>query len=291
MPEQNAGVHQPRKPRQEFEDSEGLRALLTRLHTQGRGAWREDPEAAALMRHAADKYAALARKHGLDPWEAATAAFDAMRNPSVRKADDPWAMVTHAVRVTCIAEERGQGLLCSTSRARRPHYSAFHDAERFSDRENLLTDYHPAFQTPPADAEDEEPQPATPRADTTGIASAVEDTIALFALLGWPASTARAGVEYVCTRLAESTSRSSAFEALRRDYHARALLDLPGASWLALLRVVVGNPDPDLAHTASGHGVLLRLLIGEPLRVLLADDAVLAEVVLSAPGASGRGRG
>lgn len=55
--------------RQGFEESEGLRVLLTRLHAQGQGAWRDDPEAAALMRHAADRYAALARKHGLDPWE------------------------------------------------------------------------------------------------------------------------------------------------------------------------------------------------------------------------------
>lgn len=286
MREQNTG---PRQPQQGYEDSEGLRALLDRLNRGGHGAWRDDPEVAALMRHAAHKYAALARKHGLDPWEAATAAFDAMRNPSVRNASDPWAMVTHAVRVTCIAEERGQGLLCSTGRARRPNYSMFHDAERFSDRENLLTDYHPAFQTPPPD-DDEESEPTGVDAETTSVASAVEDTIALFSLLGWSPATARAGVEYVCTRLAESSSRTSAFEALRRDYPARVLLGIPGPSWLAMLRAVLGNTDPDLAHTATGRGVLLRLLIGEPLRALLSDDALLAEVVLSAPGHPGRRR-
>src|SRR6187402_2376012 len=101
-----------------FEDSEGLRALLNRLHAAGRGSWRGDPEAAALMRHAAEKYAALARKHGLDPWEAAAAAFDAMLTPSVRRAEDPWAMVTRAVQVTCIAEERATWLLCSVHQAR-----------------------------------------------------------------------------------------------------------------------------------------------------------------------------
>lgn len=295
MREQNIRPGQSSQPRQGFEDSEGLRALLNRLHSTGRGAWRDDPEAAALMRHAAQKYAALATKHGLDPWEAATAAFDAMRNPSVREAADPWAMVTHAVRITCVSEERGQGLLCSTSRARRPTYSVFHDAERFSDRENLLTDYHPAFQTPPPDAayDDEpeaEPGPSSTGEERTSIASAVEDTIALFTLLGWPASTARAGIEYVCTRLAESSSRSSAFEALRRDYHARVLMGITGPSWLALLRTVLGHPDPDLTHTSAGRGVLLRLLIGEPLRVLLSDDSLLAEVVLSAPGHLGRRR-
>ena len=61
-----------------FENSERLRELLTRLDAEGPDAWRNDPVAAELMRHAADKYAALARKHGLDPWEAATAAFEAL---------------------------------------------------------------------------------------------------------------------------------------------------------------------------------------------------------------------
>ncbi|WP_313540020.1 hypothetical protein [Leifsonia aquatica] len=275
-----------------FESSEGLRVLLTRLHAQGRGAWRDDPEVAALMRHAADRYAALARKHGLDPWEAAAAAFDAMRTPSVRKADDPWAVVTRAVQVSCIAEERANGLLCSVHQARRPRYSIFHDAERFSDRENLLTDYHPAFQTAAVDygADDAVVRSIAVGVGSTDVRSAIEDTIALFTLLGWPASTARAGVEYVCTRLTESTSRASAFETLRRDYHARALLDLPGTSWLAMLRVLLGNPDPDLAHTDAGRGALRRLLADEPLRALLADDAVLAEVVLSVPTDRGRGR-
>lgn len=142
--------------RQGFENSERLRELLTRLHADGPAAWRRDPEAAALMRHAADKYAALARKHGLDPWEAAGAAFEAMRTASVRRADDPWAVITRAVQITCIAENRANGLLCSVHQARRPRYSSFHDAERFSDRENPLTDYHPAFRADPFAADDDD---------------------------------------------------------------------------------------------------------------------------------------
>ena len=130
---------------EDYTTGEGLRALLARLHEGGPGAWRTDATTAKLMQYAADKYAALARKHGLDPWEAAAAAFDVMRTRSAREADDPWGVVTHAVRITCIAEERAQGLLCSTHQARRPHYSVFHDAERLSDRENPLDDYHPAF--------------------------------------------------------------------------------------------------------------------------------------------------
>jgi hypothetical protein len=272
-----------------FEDSEGLRALLNRLHAAGHGSWRGDPEAAALMRHAAEKYAALARKHGLDPWEAAAAAFDAMLTPSVRRAEDPWAMVTRAVQVTCIAEERATGLLCSVHQARRPRYSVFHDAERFSDRENLLTDYHPAFRVEVAEPElepDVSPEPSI------NVADAVEGAIALLALLGWEPEAARAGVEYVVSRLIEASSRASAFEVLRRDRHARALLDLPGTSWTTLLRTLLGTPEPALAHTKAGRGVLLRLLIGEPLHALLLDDELVRAVSLAAPPrhAGGDGR-
>lgn len=275
--------------RERFEDSEALRALLNRLHRAGRGAWRSDPEAAALMEHAANKYAALARKHGLDPWEAASAAFDAMRGAATRRAEDPWAVVTRAVQVTCTAEERGNGLLCSVHQARRPRYSVFHDAERFSDRENPLPEYHPAFRFDPfADTDDEfDALPAQQRA--MNVPAAVEDTIAFLTWVGWDSSTARAAVEYITTRLAESASRASAFEVLRRDRQARALLDLPGTSWTALLRIVLGNPDPTLAHTNAGRGMLRRLLIGQPLRALLIDDALVLAAGFAAPCLGGDG--
>ncbi len=274
-----------RDERNRFEDSEALRALLTRLHQAGRGAWRRDPEAAALMQHAADKYAALARKHGLDPWEAASAAFEAMRGAATRRADDPWAVVTRAVQVTCIGEERGNGLLCSVHQARRPKFSVFHDAERFSDRENPLPDYHPAFRFDPfADDPDDEPTPGEGMLERTmNVGSAVEDTIAFLTRVGWNPQTARAAVEYITGRLAESVSRGSAFETLRRDRQARALLDLPGSSWTSLLRVVLGNPDPALARTNAGRGMLVRLLNGEPLRALLRDEDLILTAGLAAP--------
>ncbi|CEI48384.1 hypothetical protein [Propionibacterium freudenreichii] len=116
------------------------------------------------------------------------------------------------------------------------------------------------------------------------VAAAVEDTIALLTWLGWAPDTARAAVEYITGKLAESSRRASAFEVLRRDRHAQALLDLPGSSWRVLLRVVLGNPDPALAHTKTGRGLLVRLLIGEPLRALLTDDDLVLAVGLSAPG-------
>ena len=281
---------QPHTPRCDgrgrgFENSERLRELLTRLNTAGPDAWRTDPDAAALMRHAADKYAALARKHGLDPWEAATAAFEAMRTAAVRRADDPWAVITRAVQITCIAENRANGLLCSVHQARRPNYSSFHDAERFSDRENPLTDYHPAFRAEPfanddGDGDDDRGEVS----GSTGVESAVEDTIALLCWYGWEPELARAAVECICARLAESVSRAGAYESLRRDRHARALLDIPAPSWYRLLRIVLGSPDEHLTGTNAGRGVLLRLLIGESLRFLLADTNLVLAVMLASPG-------
>lgn len=266
---------------EDYTSSEGLRALLHRLHNAGPGAWEHDPAAAGLMAFAAEKYTPLARKHGLDPWEAASAAFDVMRTRAAREADDPWGVVTHAVRITCIAEERGQGLLCSVHQARRPHVSCFHDPERLSERENTLSDYHPAFHITDPHYHDTDDDAGD---DRVSVAGAVEDTILLFTLLGWPEGTARAAIEHVCEALARIGSRTSTYENLRRDRHARALLDVPGGSWTVLLRVLLGHTSPAYATTAQGRGVLLRLLIGESLPALLSDDELIATIGLAAPG-------
>ncbi len=281
--------HDRRNRRRGFENSERLRALLTRLNDDGPDAWRSDPEAAALMRHAAQKYAALARKHGLDPWEAATAAFEAMRTAAVRRADDPWAVITRAVQITCIAENRANGLLCSVHQARRPKYSSFHDAERFSDRENPLTDYHPAFRADPFTDDEEDADDETNDSGATGVESAVEDTIALLCWHGWEPEMARAAVECICARLAESVSRAGAYESLRRDRHARALLDIPAPSWYRLLRIILGSPDAHMVGTNAARGVLLRLLIGDSLRHLITDNELETAIKVAAPGTM-RGR-
>jgi len=267
----------------DFRTREGLRALLTRLHDAGSAAWEHDPVAAELMVFAAEKYAALARKHGLDPWEAASAAFDVMRTKAAREAHDPWAVITHAVRITCIAEERAQGLLCSVHQARRPRYSSFHDAERFSERENILTDYHPAFHTTDPHHTDNTPAAEATTSSRVTATSAVTEAVLLFSLLGWAEPVARAAVEHVCETLARAGSRQAAYESLRRDKHARALLDLPRTSWAALLKALLGSPNPALAATSAGRGVLLRLLIGEPVALLLRDDDLVLTITLAVP--------
>ena len=277
-------------PAEDFTTSEGLRALLIRLHEGGEDAWVHDPVARDLMEFAADKYRALARKHKLDTWEAVAAAFDAMQYRSTREANDPWAIITHAVRITCVYEERAQGLLCSVHQARRAHVSAFHDPERFSDRDTALADYHPAFHTTdthPSDI-DTEPRESLGSAQACmSASSAAEDAIAILCLLDWPPDTARASVEHVCGALMKAGTRQSAYEALRRDRHARALLDLPRRSWTALLKALLGNPHPAYAATTTGRGVLLRLLLGESLDLLLRDDDLILALALAAPNSRG----
>lgn len=273
---------------EDYTSGEGLRALLHRLYDAGPGAWEHDPVAAELMGYAAEKYTPLARKHGLDPWEAASAAFDVMRTRAAREADDPWAVVTHAVRITCIAEERGQGLLCSVHQARRPHVSCFHDPERLSERENTLSDYHPAFHVTDPHHHDNDEVDADV-GEPASVTGAVEDAILLFMLLGWPEGTARPAIEHVCEALARIGSRTGTYEALRRDRHARALLDVPAPSWTVLLRVLLGRTTPGYGVTGEGRGILLRLLIGEGLPVLLGDDGLVATISHAAPHTRRRG--
>lgn len=263
----------------DFVSPDGLRRLLERLHTSGAGAWRDDPQAAALMGYTADRYAALARKHHCAPQDAAVAAFEAMLNPSTRAAADPWAVVTTAVRITLIADERAHGLLTSTDRARRPEYSSFHDVARFSDHESDLADYHPALATGSA--------VAGPAMDHNGGRQSdddvgdlhervIDDTVGLLATLGWPAAAARFAVAYICTQLTEIGERHGAYERLRRDKTVRAQLDWPHRTWIGLLRIVLGHPGAPAA--AAQRGVLVRLLIGDDLDALLADDDLILAV-------------
>ena len=265
----------------DFRTSEGLRTLLEHLAAHG---WRNNPHAKQLLEFAAERFAPLARKHGLDVWEAASAAFDVMRTPAARNAADPWAVVTHAVRITCIYEERAQGLMCSVHQARRAHISAHHDPERFSDRETPLYEYHPAFHL--TDPHHDQQEDVDADVDAS-VQAAVADATRLFVLLGWPEASARAGVDHVTNALARIGSRRGTYEALRRDKHARALLDLPAPAWTCLLRVLLGHPEPAYATTTAGRGILLRLLLGESLAGLLGDDALVACIVRATPG---RGR-
>jgi hypothetical protein len=252
-----------------FDTPEGLRALLIRLHESGPGAWTGDREAAELMRYTAVRYRLLARKHGLDAWEVASAAFEVMLTASTRDAGNPWAVVTRAVQLACVNEVRAAGLLVSPSKVRHTaRIAGCHDAIRFGERERL-TDYHPAFAVNPATDNNDEPVPGE---DDGRVGAVLSDTVGLFVSQGWDAALVADCVELVVCRLGDLCSRSRAVEVLRRDHAAPVLLGLPPRSWTALLRIVLGHPDPKHTGTPTGDGVLLRLLSGEPLDCLRDDD-------------------
>ena len=269
----------------DFTTTEGFRLMLVRLRYRSDG-WSHDPEASDLMSYAMEKYGALARKYGYEPVEAAIAAFEAMHTRAVRVAEDPWAVVTRAVELTLVYDQRADGLLCSNHQARRESDIERHDAERFSDREAGLVDFHPAFAIPAPqdfidfdsiaaphndDPEDDEDEP-------TNAWFAVDDAVDVFVALRWPEDVARNAIEYICTKLMRSGNRKTAFEALRRDRHAHALLDVDQRAWLVFLRVILGNQHPDRRHTSAGRGMLLRLVIGDTPEDLLADKALVAEI-------------
>ncbi len=265
----------------DFTTAEGLRLLLVRLRYSGPDGWRHDPEASDLMTYAMEKYGALARKYHYEPVEAAIAAFDAMRTRAVRVAEDPWAVVTRAVELTMIYERRADGLLCSNQQARREVNVERHDAERFSDREADLVDFHPAFTLPAPqdsiDLDEEDPEDDEDE-QLTNAWVAVDEAVAVFVALRWPNEIARTAIEYICARLLRSGSRETAFEALRRDRHAQALLDVDQRAWLVFLRMLLGNQHPDRRRTSAGRGMLLRLVIGDRAEDLLADRSLVAEI-------------
>lgn len=270
----------------DFTTSAGLRMLLTELHYAGEAGWRHDPDAAALMEYAADKYSALAHKHGLTREDAAYAAFDVLRTSAVRTAYDPWAVTTRGVQLSLIYEERANGLLCSTHQARRAEVSANHDAERFGDHETSLLDYHPAFHVPAeVDGLDDEGMASeeTQCEPVISTAEAFAMTVSLYIALGWPHHVITHAISIVSARLMDAGNRVTAHEGLRKDQVARRALDLTQTAWSALLTTVLGNPRQEWEHTNTGRGIWWRLLVGEPVMDLLADDRIVQTISETAP--------
>jgi hypothetical protein len=262
---------------------EGLRLLLLDLAYAGPRAWENDPDAAELMAYAMDKYASLARKYGVEPNDAATYAFEIMSARATRLAEDPWAVITHAVHLSLVYESRAQGLLCSTQQARHSSSTGYHDAERFSERDDELADYHPAFQAEDDLSAIDDPKQETVEDAPTNAYFALDEAARFFVELGWPEHTARLGLEYIAARLIRTGTRLSAFESLRRDGNGPANLDIGHDAWLAVLRGVLGNQHPDRAYTSEGRGILLRLMSGEGLDELFEDTALANLIEQAAP--------
>lgn len=267
----------------EFGSSEGLRVLLLQLAYGEADAWQTSPDAAELMTHTMDKYGALARKYGLEPTDAAVAAFDAMRMRSTRVAIDPWAVITHAVELTLIYDSRAAGMLCSTGQARKSAGADFHDAERFSDRDSDLADYHPAFHVWDNVDEVEGDTPANPNGEPTNAFVAVDTAVEFFIEVGWQPRTARLAMEYIAARLLQCGDPCAAYASLRRDSNGPGLLDITHHAWVSVLRVVLGDPSKDCAGTVRAKGILLRLVTGDGLTDLFEDRALSDRVEASAP--------
>ncbi len=247
-----------------FASAAGLRALLERLHAAGPGAWREDPEASALLAYTIERYAPLARSWHRDPGEAGSAAFLALRNDGVRRAADPWAVLTRAVQISLSAESHAERHLTSTERARREQHEQREMPLRTGEHVETLT-------AGTVGAVEEGP----------AVEPVIAETVLLFRLLGWPEAVAGAVVEYVAARLADAGSITAAYEMLRRDSAIRAQLDIERASWTGLLGVLLGGrPAPGRPRR---RGVLARLLLGESVRDLLEDDQLVRALLACHP--------
>lgn len=261
-------------PEPAFASSAGLRVLLDRLHDAGPDAWRNDPDANALLAYTIDRYAPLARTWHRDPGEAATAAFLAMRHDGVRRAADPWAVVTRAVQVSLSAENHADRHLTSVEKARRSQHAGADAPLRAGDYTDTLTTHTSepastamAWGTQPADQDDTKP--------------VLADATTLLRLLGWPEPVAATVVEYVAARLADAGSIPAAYETLRRDTAIRVQLDLDRTVWTTLVGVLLGGrPQPG---RPTRKGVLARLLLGDTIRDLLDDTALVRVVIAAVP--------
>ncbi|GAB2473317.1 serine/arginine repetitive matrix protein 2 [Xylanimonas ulmi] len=258
-----------------YESPEGLRRLLLRLHRAGGDVWRHDAEAADLLLFTIKKYGALARTHHLDAEDVAPIALENLRTRSVREALDPWGALTRAVQRAIIAEERGRGLLCSPDRARKRDVSSHHDAYRFGERERLADDL-PALTTS-VDFDD------AARTAKGLVDRGVQVLVEVFRVCDWARDVAETGIELVVGRLADSTSRGTAYEYLRRDPTTRSQLDISQRSWLAMLRCLLGSQNPEKANTWAGRGALHAVLAGMSARDLLLIDDVVRPLVAGAP--------
>ena len=89
-------------------------------------------------------------------------------------------------------------------------------AERFSDRETSITEYHPAFRVDAPEDTDDESDDRSEQARR-----ALEETIALFVALDWPEDLTRAAIEYISGRLIETGSRRAAPPCRRAAGQAR----------------------------------------------------------------------
>ena len=260
--------------RPSFATPEGLRALLERLAEAGDRAWATSPEAAELLLFCADRYRNLAREHHLSEHDAAVAAFEALRNLAVRRAENPWAVVTTAVARTLRAEARADELLCSRDHARRLMVrSGLPPARRIGDPSapTATSAGEPAPWLELALATTRAHAPAASDLDratalvVNRVRAATRTTVTVLVAVGWPDDVARLGLEHVTTTLTEAGGGPAARDRLRKDRQPAAFLDIDQPTWTRLVSAVLGTPTRD--------GLLHRLLAGDSPHQVITEDA------------------
>lgn len=248
----------------DFTTSEGLRRLLTSLAEQGDVAWRHNTVASRLLAYAQQKYLPVARAWRRDPADAAFEAFLAMRSPSTRTADDPWAVITRAVELGIAAEVHAERLLTSADKARRPSLRpefepvlAGHYEEFFY---HVLTATHPGAEPAPVRVE-----------------QVVRSSSTFLVMTGWSPRTVETAVEYICYRLTTLSTAQSALDVLRKDQAMQVRLGYSTQAWNGLLRLLIGprSKKPATSGDWSRLGIFARLLLGDSTRDLLADQRLV----------------
>jgi len=278
-----------------FTTSDGLRRLIQRLNTEAAGprprlgrtmepgarratlaelAARSelDRETAALFAYIVRRYAQLCRKWDRDPSDAALAAFEAMQGEYILGADDPWAIITVAVRSSVISEAQSEKLLISPDRARQGDTVDWDSPVRAGEHEEFLFGLAP-------DRDSAEPESPT-------WAHIHRVLTKLFADFRWDPGVIDLAVTYVLNRLLASGDPGRAHEHLRRDLSMPAQLDMSTARWRAFLRILF-----DGRATTNGpvrRGLLHRVALLDPKGDLdelveeLADDSELIAAMKAA---------
>ena len=248
-----------------FTGTEGLRALLIRLHE--RGSWRTDPEVPCLLAFVRSRFERLARKWDRDPDEAVSAAFEVMRTASALTARDPWGLVTDAVVKAVKSEAHAEWLMISPARARHPSLITHERPVRAGEHEEFLYDLAA-------------PEPENGDDDIGWISNRLTGFLIG---LDWPEEIARASVDYVLDRLIRTERWEGAFDALRRDITMLAQYELPRASWLTLLRALLGQPGQQGRPHRKGMIAKLLEAGSSDQGEVQADDTTLLALNQAAP--------
>jgi hypothetical protein len=251
-------ISRPFRPEElpNFADSETLREVVASLTATD--TWARSPVARELMLFTMRKYAPVAKGWHRDPADAAYAAFLAFRAPTTLAADDPWAVVTQAVRLSIAAEAHADRLMTSSEKARRPTKRPPSEPIRAGSYEDFLFDIHPRDMFSDSDETND------------AVERVVRSACVFFVINGWPARTVEVAVEYICNRVTSLSSHNSAMDVLTADTALAYRLGYSNAMWETLLRLLVGVKLG--RHRNNQIGILGRLLLGETVVDLLQDE-------------------